>query len=260
LRLHSRKSDGLKFLFALSIVFALIFELCTFALKCSAAPPAQSGAKMKVLELKQSHYFFGDLVTLASLTAIRMEDTGSWKFVLVAKAPDWKVTVFRNDDKIYFTCPLKTFADGGMVSQLLVGKKGEFIEGGNMETLSTTVGGVHVKRVSSQIASCEYVPCQTIASPQAAQILYETMRMPTNGGIALRFVQQKGGTDWMTGLKDYGQHIMLSTQSTKMITVPVSVFDTPVGYKLSKSLREVLISNESRASSTDAKDLFEIKR
>jgi len=256
LRLHSRKSDGLKFLVSLSIVFAL----CIFAVSCSAASPAQSAAKMKVLELKQSHYFFGNLVTLASLTAIRMEDTGSWKFVLVAKAPDWKVTVFRNDDKVYFTCSLKTFVEGGMVSQFLVGKKFQYIEGGDMETLAATIGGVHVKRVSAKFAACEYLPSKTLVSPQAVQILYETLRMPTNGGIALRFVQQKGGTDWMTGLQDYGQHIMLSTQSAKMVTVPVSVFDPPVGYKLSKSLREVLISKESRDSSDDAKDLFEIKR
>ena len=81
-----------------------------------------------------------------------------------------------------------------------------------------------------------------------------------NGGICLRFVQAKQGVDWMTGLQDYGQHIMLSTQSGKMVTVPSSIFDAPVGYKKSKSLREVLISTESRESSNDARDLFEIKR
>ena len=81
---------------------------------------------MKALQLKQSHYFFGNVEITATKTAIRMEDTGSWKFVLVSKAPDWQVTVFRNDDKLYFTCPLKTFLDGGMVSQMLVGKKSQF--------------------------------------------------------------------------------------------------------------------------------------
>lgn len=188
-----------------------------------------------------------------------MEDTGSFKFVLVARAPDWKVTVYRNDDKIYYTCPLETFLDGGMVSQFLVGRKGEYITAGNNETLSTTIAGVHIKRSRGAIALCEYLPAEKLVAPQVVRILYETFRMPTNGGVTLRFLQIKQGTDWMTGLKDSGLQKMLSTQSAKLVTVPVSIFDPPTGYKRSKSLREVLISKESRDSSTDAKDLFEIK-
>ena len=215
---------------------------------------------MKAVQLKQTHYFFGNLDIIASKTAIRMEDTGSWKFVLVAKAPDWKVTVFRNDDKLYFTCPLKTFLDGGMVSQMLVGKKAQQFGPGKEESAKLTIAGVKAKKVSARYAICEYLPADTLVAPQVTQILYETLRMPMNGGICLRFVQAKQGVDWMTGLQDYGQHIMLSTQSGKIVTVPNSIFDAPVGYKKSKSLREVLISTESRESSNDARDLFEIKR
>ncbi len=232
-----------------------------FELKCLALPPvAQNGAKVKALELKQSHYFFGNLDIIATKTSIRMEDTGSWKFVLVAKAPDWKVTVFRNDDKLYFTCPLKTFLEGGLVSQLLVGKKSASFGPGREEPTSAVIGGVKVKKVTARYALCEYLPADTLVAPQVTQIIYETLRMPMNGGICLRFVQTKGGVDWMTGLKEYGQHIMLATNSAKMVTVPSSTFEAPVGYTKSKSLREVLISNESRESSTDARDLFEIKR
>ncbi|MBS2003959.1 MAG: hypothetical protein JST44_20815 [Cyanobacteria bacterium SZAS LIN-5] len=248
------------------LLIALTVLTCTSGVNSWALPAPgvkqtapQNTAKMNALQLKQSHYFFGDVETIASKTAIRMEDTGSWKFVLVARAPDWKVTVYRNDDKIYYTCPLETFLDGGMVSQFLVGRKGEFINGGSNETLSTTVAGVHVKRCRGSIALCEYLPAEKLVAPQVVRILYETFRMPTNGGVTLRFMQIKQGTDWMTGLKDSGLQKMLSTQSAKMVSVPVSIFDPPTGYKRSKSLREVLISKESRDSSTDAKDLFEIK-
>lgn len=245
----------------------LIVTSCTFALESSASPPqsshekpkAQTGPKQEALELKQTHYFFGDVQTIASKTAIRMEDTGSWKFVLVARAPDWKVTVFRDDDKLYYSCPLKTFLEGGMVSQFLVTKKGEYMNGGRKETLSATVGGVHVTRYMGPIALCEYVASDKLVAPQVVSILYETFRMPTNGGVTLRFVQANKGTDWMTGLKEDGQHIMLSTKSAKIVNVPATIFDAPTGYKLSKSLREVLISKETRDSSGDAKDLFDIK-
>ncbi|MBI2810441.1 MAG: hypothetical protein HYX67_06395 [Candidatus Melainabacteria bacterium] len=247
----------MKFLVSLSI----LVTLTTIELACAALPaPAQSASRVKALELKQTHYFFGTVEITATKTAIRMEDTGSWKFVLVAKAPDWKVTVFRNDDKLYFTCPLKTFLDGGMVSQLLVGKKAPSFGVGHEEPTNLIIGGVKAKKLTARYALCEYLPTETLVAPQVTQIIYETMRMPMNGGICLRFVQLKQGVDWMTGLKDYGQHIMLSTQSQKMITVPSTIFDAPVGYKKSKSLREVLISNESRESSTDARDLFEINK
>lgn len=239
-----------------------MFGLLTVsAPKCSALPPVtQSSAKVKALHLKQSHYFFGNLDIIASKISIRIEDTGSWKFVLVANAPDWKVTVFRNDDKLYFTCPLKTFLEGGLVSQLLVGKKSASFGPGREETTNLVIGGVKVKKVTAKYALCEYLPADTLVAPQVIQIIYETLRMPMNGGICLRFVQTKGGTDWMTGLKEYGQHIMLSTQTAQMVNVPHSTFEAPVGYTKSKSLREVLISNESRESSTDARDLFEIKK
>jgi hypothetical protein len=188
-----------------------------------------------------------------------MEDTGSWKFVLVARAPEWKVTVFRDDDKLYFTCPLQTFLEGGMVSQFLVTKRGEYINGGRKETLSTSIGGNHVVRIMGPVALCEYLPNDKLVAPQIVKILYETFRLPTNGGLTLRFVQAKQGTDWMTGLKEDGQQVMLSTKSARMVSVPSKIFDAPTGYKLSKSLREVLISKDTRDSSGDAKDLFEIK-
>lgn len=214
---------------------------------------------MKALRLDQTHYFFGDVTTIACKTAIRMEDTGSFKFVLVAKAPDWKVTVFRNDDKKYYSCPLPTFLDGGMVSQFLVGRKGEYFEGGTKEILKTAVDGVHVIRYSGRLSRSEYLPSEMLVAPQIVRIVYETFRMPSNGGLALRFVQAKGGTDWMTGLKDIGLQTMLTTKSAAMVKVPSSTFEAPTGYKRAKSLRDVLISNESRDSSADAKDLFEIK-
>lgn len=247
----------MKFFVSLSILLIL----SVFGLECWALPPvAQSATKVKAIELKQSHYFFGNLDIIASKTSLRMEDTGSWKFVLVANAPDWKVTVFRNDDKLYFTTSLKTFLEGGLVSQLLVGKKSANFGPGQEETMSTVIGGVKAKKVTARYALCEYLPADNLVAPEVTRIIYETLRMPMNGGICLRFVQAKGGTDWMTGLKESGQHIMLSTQSAKMVSVPSTTFEAPAGYKKSKSLREVLISNESRESSTDAKDLFEIKR
>lgn len=189
-----------------------------------------------------------------------MEDTGSWKFVLVAKAPDWNVTVYRNDDKIYFTEPLEQFIDTGLVSQFLVARRDRSFGQGTLQTLPTSVAGVRCKRISDNHALLDYIPHQTLVEPQIVHILYETMRVPTNNEIALRFVQSKAGTDWMTGLKESGMQIFLTTKSAKSVVVNSKIFDKPVGYKLSKSLREVLISNARRESSSDAKDLFEINK
>jgi hypothetical protein len=233
----------------------------TSALKCSAQTFVKTHAKEKTIELKQQHYFFGNLKEIASMTGLRLESTGSWKFVLVAKAPDWKVTVFRNDDKIFYSCPLKKFLEGGgLVSQYLFGKKSMYAEG-NEERSRVVVGGVRAKRLVTPYSVCEFLPGKTLVASEVASILYESLRMPTGGGVALKFVEMKAGTDWMTGLNENGeQHMMLSTQSASEITPPANVYTAPSGYKLSKSLREVLISNETRASSTDAKDLFEIRK
>ncbi len=234
--------------------------LLTCAVESSAQTHNKSQSKTKAIELKQSHYFFGTMQVIASKAGLRLESTGSWKFVLVAKAPDWKVTVFRKDDRIFYSCTLKEFLEGGLVSQYLITRKERDVRG-NEEQSRLVVAGVHARRVLTPHMVCEYLPSQTLVAPQVESILYETLRMPTCGGIALRWVQMKQGKDWMTGLDESGeQHIMLSTQSAAETLVPSNVYDAPAGYKLSKSLREVLISNETRASSTDAKDLFEIRK
>jgi hypothetical protein len=245
---------------SLAVILTALIVCLTFSLECSAQTQDNKQSKVKAIQLKQTHYFFGNLNVIASKQGLRLESTGSWKFVLVAKAPDWKVTVFRNDDKIYYTSTLKKFLEGGLVSQMLFGRKAIDFQG-SPGSSKLVIAGVHSKCLSTRWALCEYLPAQSLVAPQVESILYESLRMPTNGGIALRWVQSKEGKDWLTGLDQGGaQQIGLSTQSATQTLVSDNIFDAPSGYNLAKSQREVLISKASRDSSDDAKDLFEIKK
>jgi hypothetical protein len=245
---------------SLAVVFTTLIVCLTFSFKCSAQTHDNKKSKLQAIQLKQTHYFFGNLNVIASKHGLRLESLGSWKFFLVAKAPDWNVTVFRNDDKIYYTSTLKKFLEGGLVSQMLVTRKPLNFPG-SPGSSKLVIAGVHSICLSTRWALCEYLPAQSLVAPEVESILYESLRMPTCGGICLRFVQSKEGKDWLTGLDERGsQQIGIATQSAAQISVTNSVFDAPTGYKLAKSQREVLISKESRDSSDDAKDLFEMKK
>ncbi len=233
--------------FLVSFLFSSVL-LSTFSAECSALSGDKSKAGVKGIELKQTHYFLGNMTVLASKDGVRMESKGAWKFVLVAKAPDWKVTAFRDDDKVYYSCSLKEFEEIGLVSQYLIGKKPRAIIEGDDSPTSLVLHGVHTIRRSTPYFVSERLPVGKAAPAQMEAILYGTYRMPTNGGVPLKYTQVSG-KDWMmSGIKQTGQkpQIMLTTSSAKETNVPPNSFSPPRGYALAKSFREVLISKASR--------------
>ncbi len=168
--------------------------------------------------------------------------------MLVAKAPDWKVTVFRKDDKIFYSCTLKQFEKSGLVSDSLFTRRTRTIIG-QEEQLKLAVYSTHAKRRVTAYKACEYFPGGMLATPQVESILYAAYKLPTCGGIPLRYVQTTDGKDWVTGLKLSRQQALLSTQLISEANVPSNFYSAPSGYTLSKSLREVLISKATRTAS-----------
>ncbi|HEY9677514.1 MAG TPA: hypothetical protein V6C76_05870 [Drouetiella sp.] len=239
-----------------SLAFLSIIIAAAFVFEC-AAGARETGTAGDTLHLKQTHYFLGDLDVKASKNGVRIQSLGSWKFVLVSHAPEWTVTVFRKDDKSYFSEPFKQFSETGLVSQLLVGKKTE-AKGAVAKPTNMKVGNERVMRAMNPFCLGEYVDGKNLVAPQVIAILYSSTRMPNYGGIALRWMQKKDGRDWMTGLKDSSMHVMLSTTSVDIEPGTPGLYDVPTGYKRAKDMREILLSKESRASSADADDLFEM--
>jgi hypothetical protein len=220
------------------------------------AAPAQ---KVSAIQAHQTHFFIGDTVLTASLTGMRLESVGRFGFVLVSRAPQWNVYVFRNDDKTYFGAPLKTFLESGLFSGFLFNLKDHEVMH-KKPAFDVEVAGIAAKRAGTLRRHLDYLPLQNIAAPQVEEIIYATYKLPTNHGLPLAFLDVGHDTDWVSGADTRGKReVGLSTSKAARIFVSSDIFDVPAGYRKAKSFREVVSGQSSRDESKDFQDMFEIK-
>ncbi len=218
-----------------------------------AAQPRPVEKTIQAIRITQSHYFMGsELVTIAP-DAIRIENTSQLRYTLVSKAPDWKVTVFRLDDKTYFTEDLKTFQDTGLLSDLLIGRKERTILDRPLRTSTMMLNGFKIERLTSPWTTMKFMKLDGVASPSIEKILYATYKLPTNGGIPLAFTGTHGTADFITGMQNKGRReINLDTSKIERVSVAPSFFSPPSGFKRAASIRDVVSGHTNRKNSEAA--------
>lgn len=214
------------------------------------AQPRPGGKTIQAIRLTQSHYFMGsELVTIAP-DAIRIENTSQLRFILVSKAPDWKVTVLRLDDKTYFTEDLKTFQDTGLLSDLLIGRKERKILDRPLRASTMTLDGFKIERLTSPWTTMKFMKLDGVTSPTIEKILYATYKLPTNGGIPLTYIGTHYRADFITGMQNKGRReINLDTSKIEKVSVAPSFFSPPSGFKKAASIRDVVSGHTNRKNS-----------
>ncbi|MBS1991267.1 MAG: hypothetical protein JSS83_12165 [Cyanobacteria bacterium SZAS LIN-3] len=223
----------------------------------SAAHAAQDKTNISALKLTQTHHYWGETETIVSLQGLRINNRGRMRYSLVAKSPDWSVSVFRDDDKTYLTQPLNQFEANGIISNFVLQKQ-EKDTGLDRPPSTVQIDGITVKQLASKGQVFQYMPLAGIAAPQVERILFTTYKLPTNGGIPVKLIKNRKGVDWMTGLDTTGSRkTLLVTSRIEHIQVPGQIFELPGGYRRSKSMQEVLMSNASRESAGDFDEIFE---
>lgn len=207
--------------------------------------------------MNQTHYFLGQVVVSVCKSAIRIESVGTYKFILIAKAPDWKVFVYRNDDKTFHESSLKEFSESGLMSQYLIGMQAPAISGREI-TLSKSVGDLQIKARRNNYALCEYIPLSNEIAPECRTILFNTYRLPNCNGLTVKYVEQYVGKDWMTGVDETGHwKTKLSTTGSEVKLVDQKIFELPAHYKKVPSMQQVVTGNKTRDASEDgAADLL----
>jgi hypothetical protein len=245
-----KHSLQVKLTFSLLNVGLLLVNVANQAL---GAQPRPGERTIHAIRLTQSHYFMGsELVTIAP-DAIRIENTSQLRFTLVSKAPEWKVTVFRLDDKTYFTEDLKTFQDTGLLSDLLIGRKERKILDRPLRASTMMLNGFKIERLTSPWTTLKFMKLDGVASPSIEKILYATYKLPTNGGIPLAFTGTHGTADFITGMQNKGRReINLDTSKIERVSVAPSFFSPPSGFKKAASIRDVVSGHTNRKNSEAA--------
>jgi hypothetical protein len=223
---------------------------------CLSQQPCLSDQKqVEAWHIVQKHYFFGETDLTYSKDAVRL-DCHRLKFGLVSKAPDWRVTVFRRDDKTYFDEGIEQLHDTGLVSSIIVGFRDENLMK-ELKPVPITVCGVKAWRLQKETISLTYMDRGPGVAAEISKVLYGAYKMPTNGEIPIIHWSKSSGRDLVTELKEKGVvKTFLTTVSIKKASVPVSLFDPPKGFRRVKQMSEVVLSEQARGSTTDLDVLF----
>lgn len=207
------------------------------------------------MKLSQTHLFFGKCLLIVAPDGFRLENKGRLHFTVVAKAPTWQVTIFRDDDKVYVTESLTQFEESGLASEMLVKKQGKYYVAKSRKSLIPFCGK-SIVRITGKNKTIKYLPLNGLPV-QLERLIYAAYKTPTNGGIATGFSHVNRSRDFISGLENRGSiETVLDTDKIEDITVGAHIFDPPTGYKRAKSVREVVAGESTRDKNADFGVLF----
>jgi nickel/cobalt transporter (NiCoT) family protein len=252
-KISSRKTANLNSFanpFIGPFLFAALAAL--IAASAQAASAVESTKKTKAVSLVQTHYFFGRSVVTFAENGFRMENIGNFKFVLVAHAPDWRVSVFRTDEKKFFSEGLEEFVGTGLVNNYLIAEKPMDFEKYKPYKSTVPFCKYPVQQIRTGWCTLLTIPLTRYAYRQQLEAIdYAANRMPTSGGIAVKFHARSDNKDFFAGDRKKGvfDETYISTEKISAVEVPVSTFEVPKGFTKAASIREVVSGANVRQES-----------
>lgn len=195
-------------------------------------------------------------LTVAS-DGIRLQNTGKMAYILVARAPEWRVYIFRNDDKTYATQSLQEFEDTGLVSGFIMSKRKRDLTSKAFRYSQFKLDGHSITRMTSNAITFKFIPLNGFPA-QVENIIYAAYKTPTNGGIPIGYNMVHNGKDYVTGMNQEGERSdVLTTSKISKVAVTPETFTMPKGYKLVNSVGHIVSGSKVRDESADFQALFE---
>jgi hypothetical protein len=232
----------------------IVFCFGWIVFQCSSAYASE-----RAIELDQVHTFMGRGQLIVSAKGIRLENKDKLKYTLVAKAPDWRVTIYRDDDKTYFSESLSEFVSTGLFSGFVLLQKERLLKASNFTKSSIKFLG---RDAVSWTRPHQTLKCLMVTNlaPEAEKIIWAAYKTPTNGGLPLVFIKAQSGKDYTSGANQEGHmETILNTTKIENIDSNPRLFEAPSGYKLAKSLGVVFAGSAVRHDSVDFQSLFDMK-
>jgi hypothetical protein len=237
----------------LALILMFMFFTATSAAQPVHGKPAEVASAMR---FTQKHYYFSNVELTICKNGVRIEFTGRGRFAVVAKAPSWTVTAFRDDDKSYFEESMEKFVDTSLVSGMVLSYRDMYILP-HAKPMPVQVCNFPAVKLRNSGTAFVYFPIDQFAPIAVSNIVHAAYKMPTAGGVPLQFSNRASGKDLVTELDETGHvQILLTTSKITKLSVPLSIFDAPVGYRRTKSVGEVVVSVSKREESTDFQQLF----
>jgi hypothetical protein len=226
-----------------------------------AAPNSQT---VDAYHLTQTHFALGPLELYYTADAVKMQFKSKGLFLL-ARAPSWKVVIFRPEGHVAHEISQKEFLANGMSwvqfgGIPLRGYKGVAEQKGRNETLLEYVYAGAPSPNSSQYTYWEVKPVGLKVPDEACELAARAFRVPYRHNIPFKLLGNEPGHDDMRPQNKVAWSLSvdtrkaggrteiwrLATSKCTSVKLPKSEFDYPVGYRMVKSEPEVIISSGSR--------------
>ena len=243
-------------IFAIFSVFSLATG-CFYLYFGSNSPViASNPAPIQAIQLHQKHYFFGEMELTLSNAAVKVKCLGQMRFIVVAKAPLWTVTIFRTDDKTRYDESLASFVDTTLISGMMVSYRDKYTMQGCIPK-PIHVEGFKAVKLLNRNDEFVYIPSEKAIPTAVYDIIHASYKMPTCGGIPLRYVIAAKGKDLITQMDETGQHHkFLETSKISHVSLSPDFFDTPTGFKKARSIQDVVLSSSKRNESSELGLMF----
>jgi hypothetical protein len=213
---------------------------------CPTFTPAQAAEKKEAIRLEQMHYLLGSTVLTAGNSGVRLDSTGNMHFRLVAAAPDWTVHIYRDDDKIIKSMSIEQFDSAGLMPQFVQTSRAKFIPT-SAKPYEFKFFGFDARRIVNIYQTQEYLPIQGLVAPQVERIVFAAYRLPSNGGLLLKYIGTAANHDYIAGLDQRGRkEVCLTTSKATRLTVDDKFYMAPGHYKQARILQEVVVGKQGK--------------
>lgn len=230
-----------------------------------------AGPDLKQVEvIKQKHAYLGSLEMILAEDALRISENVNGT-VVIARAPQWKVTVYNTRNKLYYDMSLDTWKKHGLrVTWVMMANTSDWpvVKAGSEKFLGRDTDvyllpadpnarakiRMHKPVDFNYGKAGEYWVDKKPGPRERTTVIMQLYKLPEVPQTPLALKAFNPGNSGFFGVSNTAagkETMLLQTFSIKKAMMPASTFDVPSGYKRAKDDSEVTIS-KSNADSLDS--------
>lgn len=251
---------------------ATYFTSALFALSLVCPQAIAVGkSNVPVTIYKQKHGYLGNLEVISTPDAIRISE-GTNGNIVFAKAPDWKVTVYNTNRKLYYDMTFAHWKSHGLravwvmmanTSEWPIVNIGtEMHNGRRCDKYILPADPKARAKIKAKMpvnlaygkAGEYWIDGENKGARERATVLFQLFKIPDAPNLPLElkvyFAKDSGFFGNAQNIKQDMDKKILETLSIKKMDMPLSTFAVPAGYRRAKDDSEVTIS-KSYSNSLD---------
>ncbi len=252
----------------------ILVVLMLAVIQAVKAPPASAEPKFEWI-ISTTHTGSGKYVYYLTDDAVKLESIANGG-IAIAKAPTWRVSCFRDSDKLEFTSDLKHFDFSRLFS--LMPKRGDISIVPVVDIGTEKLKGLLCRKFRLPDGQIHWTPAELKTAPAVSEMVARYFGTPSVSFVPVRslksieaqklVLQQRAKEDqlkktvpWMSTWSNVElnslDRVTIELTGWKKVPYKASDFEYPVGFRQTKDLKEVILSGSTRKDLIDLLGTFD---